>query len=442
MPRRSSSYQHHIGYSGPAHAGPPRATATAVTARSTAGYTLAHAGRQVRLGPVAFWVVIGTLVVMAVWTVTTATYFAFRDDVLTRLIARQAEMQYGYEDRIAELRAQVDRISSRQLLDQEQFEQKLEQMLHRQAAMESRTGALGDLPDPTVTGSIKPAARGTMVAPSRLPPRKPSPLSDKGAFLVPPDRAVPPRSHTDMSVRAAGGVEAALARVQASLDRLERHQTVALDTLEENYDAKARRIRGVLADLGVDANKLAGSGRSTATGGPFVPVRPPNNANPFERQVYRVKIARNQIERLTHSLSAIPVRKPLAGELDLSSGFGVRSDPFTRSPAMHTGLDLLSDTGEPVRATANGKVTAAGWNGGYGKAVDIDHGNGFSTRYGHLSSIDVRVGQTVRIGQTIGKVGTTGRSTGSHLHYETRLWGEAVDPEKFLRAGAKLEGSL
>jgi murein DD-endopeptidase MepM/ murein hydrolase activator NlpD len=109
---------------------------------------------------------------------------------------------------------------------------------------------------------------------------------------------------------------------------------------------------------------------------------------------------------------------------------------------MHTGLDLLSDTGEPVRATANGKVTAAGWNGGYGKAVDIDHGNGFSTRYGHLSSIDVRVGQTVRIGQTIGKVGTTGRSTGSHLHYETRLWGEAVDPEKFLRAGAKLEGSL
>jgi murein DD-endopeptidase MepM/ murein hydrolase activator NlpD len=109
---------------------------------------------------------------------------------------------------------------------------------------------------------------------------------------------------------------------------------------------------------------------------------------------------------------------------------------------MHTGLDMLADTGEPVRATANGKVTAAGWNGGYGKAVDIDHGNGFSTRYGHLSAIDVRMGQSVRIGQVIGKVGTTGRSTGSHLHYETRLWGEAVDPEKFLRAGMKLNGSL
>ena len=97
------------------------------------------------------------------------------------------------------------------------------------------------------------------------------------------------------------------------------------------------------------------------------------------------------------------MRKPLTGELDVSSGFGVRIDPFTRSPAMHTGLDFHGDTGDPVRATANGTVTAAGWSGGYGKVVDVDHGNGFSTRYGHLSSIDVKVGQTVQIGQAIGR---------------------------------------
>src|SRR5436853_7113111 len=98
-------------------------------------YALVHAGRQVRLGPVAFWIVVGTLVIMAVWTATTATYFAFRDDVLTRLIARQAEMQFAYEDRITELRAQVDRMSSRQLLDQEQFEQKLQQIVRRQTTL-------------------------------------------------------------------------------------------------------------------------------------------------------------------------------------------------------------------------------------------------------------------------------------------------------------------
>jgi murein DD-endopeptidase MepM/ murein hydrolase activator NlpD len=109
---------------------------------------------------------------------------------------------------------------------------------------------------------------------------------------------------------------------------------------------------------------------------------------------------------------------------------------------MHTGLDLHGETGDPVRATADGTVAAAGWSGGYGRVVDIDHHNGLSTRYGHLSSIDVRVGQTVKTGQIVGKVGSTGRSTGPHLHYETRLRGEAVDPQKFLRAGQRLDGSF
>ena len=100
------------------------------------------------------------------------------------------------------------------------------------------------------------------------------------------------------------------------------------------------------------------------------------------------------------------------------------------------------ESGDIVRDTADGKVTAAGLSGGYGRVVDIDHGNGLSTRYGHLSSIDVRVGQSVRNGQIIGKVGSTGRSTGPHLHYETRVRGAAVDPQKFLRAGQRLDGNI
>ena len=132
------------------------------------------------------------------------------------------------------------------------------------------------------------------------------------------------------------------------------------------------------------------------------------------------------------------MRKPVSGEIDMSSGFGMRMDPFLRSPAMHTGLDMRGDTGDPVRATANGTVTSAGPNGGYGKMVEIEHKNGLSTRYAHLSAIDVKVGQVVKIGQVIGKIGSTGRSTGPHLHYETRVDGEAVDPQKYLRAGIRL----
>jgi murein DD-endopeptidase MepM/ murein hydrolase activator NlpD len=105
---------------------------------------------------------------------------------------------------------------------------------------------------------------------------------------------------------------------------------------------------------------------------------------------------------------------------------------------MHTGIDFRGEMGEPARVTANGTVVSAGWSGGYGRMVEVDHGNGLSTRYGHLSAIDVQVGQIVKIGQSIGRIGSTGRSTGPHLHYETRIDGEAVDPQKFLRAGVRL----
>src|SRR6202047_5303629 len=144
----------------------PRRPASAATSHAQgnyqAGYTLVHAGRQVRFGPVVFWIVVGTVTALGLWSAATATYFAFRDDVLTRLIARQAEMQYAYEDRIAELRAKVDRTTSRQLLDQEQFDQKLEQIMRRQTTLESRATALGAIPDASISGSIKTPSRGAV----------------------------------------------------------------------------------------------------------------------------------------------------------------------------------------------------------------------------------------------------------------------------------------
>jgi murein DD-endopeptidase MepM/ murein hydrolase activator NlpD len=435
MPHRSRRYYSHGDNSAPA----PNARAQAATAHLSADYTLAHAGRQVRLGPVAFWVVVGTLVVMAVWTVTTATYFAFRDDVLTRLIAREAEMQFGYEDRIAELRAQVDRISSRQLLDQEQYEHKLDQVLRRQAALESRAAAINALPDAATTGSVRPPARSE---PLRSGAIKPSPINDIGAPATPADREARLESRFSaarLALKSSGGVDGMLARLTASLDRVEARQTAVLASIEESYESKARRLRGVLTEIGVDTAKITASG--SGTGGPFVAARLPADAGAFERQVHRVGVARAQFDRLTRTLSSLPLRRPVTGEVDASSGFGVRIDPFIRAPAMHTGMDMRGETGEPVRVTANGTVTTAGWSGGYGKMVEVDHGNGFTTRYGHLSAIDVQVGQVLKLGQIVGRIGSTGRSTGPHLHYETRIDGEAVDPQKFLRAGLRL-GSL
>ena len=411
-----------------------------VRTNDAAAYTLTHAGRQLRIGPFVFWLALGGLAIMAAWTITTATYFAFREDVLTRLIARQTEMQFGYEDRIAEMRAQVDRIASRQLLDQEQYEEKLEQILRRQTALESRTNALGGIGALNdVTSSIRSPARSGAAIGS-APPLKPSPLGDKGAFMLPRQREVAPGAR--QAIAKSGGMGGMIAQLQASLDRVEQRQAATVDSIEEQYLWRARRIRGVLADLGVDAGKPVPGEHVGGIGGPFVPARAPKDANGFERQLYRIGIARIQIHRLTRALHNVPIRKPIEGEPDLVSGFGVRQDPFTGSPAMHTGLDLRGEPGDPVRAAADGTVTAAGWSGGYGRVVDIDHGNGLSTRYGHLSAIDVHMGQFIKTGQVLGKVGSSGRSTGPHLHYETRIRGEAVDPQKFLRAGTRLEGSI
>jgi murein DD-endopeptidase MepM/ murein hydrolase activator NlpD len=414
------------------------------SAQSQSGYTITHAGKQVRFGPVAFWIVVGTVTALGMWSAATATYFAFRDDVLTRLIARQAEMQYAYEDRIAELRAKVDRTTSRQLLDQEQFDQKLDQIMRRQTALESRASALGSIPD--VTGSIRPTApaRGAAAEPMTGTP-KPNPISDTVIFVAPPDREARLESRAPIlsgpppsQFAKNQGVDNALVRLQNSLDQVESRQMSALNSYEDGLESKVRRMRGVITDLGLDMAQLEAAAPRAPMGGPFVPVKLASDASPFDRELYRINVSRAQMDKLTRTLALVPYRKPVIGEVEFTSGFGIRSDPFLGRPAMHTGLDFRAQMGDPVRATANGKIVNSGWSGGYGRMVEIDHGNGLSTRYGHLSQIDVKVGDIVKIGQVIGEVGSTGRSTGPHLHYETRIEGEAVDPQKFLRAGVRL----
>jgi len=372
-----------------------------------AAYTFAHAGRQVRFGPVVFWIVVGTVVILAGWSIASATYLAFRDDVLRTLIAHQAQQQFAYEDRIAELRAQVDRATSRQLLDQEQFEQKLDELTRRQSLLETRASALTGGSDPVTTGSIRPTAKS----------------------LGEPPAAAGRVDHDKQS-----SIGATLERLKASLDRVEHRQSLAVSQMENRYENKTQQIRSVLAQLGVKADP------APPTGGPFIPVRVASEDQSFGRTLLRVNLMRAQANALNSTLLKVPLRKPVPGEIDETSPFGVRMDPFAHEAAMHTGIDFRGDIGEPIHATAGGTVTIAGWSGGYGKMVEIDHGNGLATRYGHLSEIDVDVGQAIRSGAVIGKLGTTGRSTGPHLHYETRLNGEPVNPQRFLDAGERLFG--
>src|SRR3984957_5533791 len=268
-----SEYPHHHSHDHGGASARRQTASQAVAAAAPArdGYTLVHAGKQVRFGPVVFWIVVGTVTVLGMWSAATATYFAFRDDVLTRLIARQAEMQYAYEDRIAKLRAKVDRTTSRQLLDQEPH-----QIMRRQTTLESRATALGAIPDTSVTGSIRRGAAASEAAPSGTP--KPSTISDTRTFVAPPDREARLESRAPIvpavqpnQFAKVQGVDNVLVRLQTSLDKVEGRQLAALGAVEDGMESRVRRMRGVFTALGLDMAQLEAAAPRAGMGGPFVP---------------------------------------------------------------------------------------------------------------------------------------------------------------------------
>ena len=137
-------------------------------------------------------------------------------------------------------------------------------------------------------------------------------------------------------------------------------------------------------------------------------------------------------------MDAAPLHRPVEGDNNLTSNFGTRKDPFTGEGRMHAGIDFRGPIGTPIRAAGAGRVITADVTGGYGNLVEVEHGNGLVSRYAHLSAIQVAVGASVTPGTVVGLLGSTGRSTGPHLHYETRLNGGPLDPMRFIQAGAQL----
>src|SRR5215207_10847420 len=248
MSYQSSQRRHAAGRSGAEHENGARKQAHSRSAKTPRDYTLTHAGRQVRIGPIAFWLSVSCLLVMALWSAGTATYFAFRDDLLTRLIARQAEMQHAYEDRITELRGQVDRLTSRQLLDQEQVENRIEQLARRQSTLESRTTALSGVPDLAPTGSTRPGVRPPARNETAPGLAKPSPINDSLIAAPVPERqssleSRPFAPRARVSTSKAKGLESTLASLEHSLDRVEARQAATLSAMQESYEGKARRVR-------------------------------------------------------------------------------------------------------------------------------------------------------------------------------------------------------
>lgn len=435
--------------------------------------SVARGGRERRLAvpsAVMYGAAVAVPLVGALYLGATG-YLFFRDDMVAALMARQARQQYAYEDRLAALRLQLDQVAARQMLDQDSFDGKLRDIASRQARIETRAaliaslGEVAGLPANPAEAGASAIARALKNAPSatetlkartmpleayapiaREPSSRPRP-EDAGLRPSADDGTFGPRADASLSDQAgsqsAASVDAPpglrIRTLNASLDRVEQVQIGSLRRLEGPAVAEAARLRHALNETGLSADRLKRAGSSlSAMGGPFVPLQIDPKASDFDAQLARTQAAVLSLGTLRRVLPSLPVRPPLHGALEQTSSFGYRLDPFLGRPALHSGLDFRGEHGSPVRATAGGAVVTAGWSGGYGNLVEIDHGNGVSTRYGHLSSILVSEGQKVEPGMMVGRLGSTGRSTGNHLHYEVRLDDEAVDPTRFIRAAKML----
>lgn len=388
---------------------------------------------------------LGTL---AIGYLGATTYLVLRDNLIGATMARQARMQHEYEDRIAALRAQVDRVTSRQLLDQQVVEEKVEKLLEQQLALTSRHGRIDALlqtdsaPDALPTDGPMPAEKPLVDGKDRasLSTGTQAFAALLGETAAPSKSEVPQRRALALGYVPMTGENVAdradrlFSHMTLSLKEIEAEQLQRIDELANGASQTADEIAAILRRQGVPIDEQAALPATDAVGGPYLA---PQSDRDFNASLNALDVALTRLETVRETAKRLPFANPAPGR-EITSRFGNRPDPFFGGLAMHAGIDFRAPTGTEIRSTGAGKVVTASFSGGYGNMVEIDHGLGLSTRYGHMSRILVSEGDTVETGQILGLAGSTGRSTGPHLHYEVRRNGDPVDPMRFLNAGMKL----
>ena len=225
-------------------------------------------------------------------------------------------------------------------------------------------------------------------------------------------------------------LEGRLAQVQTLQEAAVRQMA---DTTKKDIEAAEK----LLAQVGISPNQVAKK-PSRGVGGPFIPARPGDNADPLGKSITALLANLERRDNLNGVINSLPTGAPLAS-YTIGSKFGTRVDPFNGSAAFHQGIDLTAEKKSPVHSPAGGTVVTVTTDSRLGRLVEIDHGHNLVTRYGHLSAGNVKVGQKVAKGDVLGFVGSTGRSTGPHLHYEVLVNGQPVDPMRFMKAAKHVQ---
>ncbi len=435
----------------------------------------------------AILVILGLALLLGTWFMGALTYRWYGDTVVQVSGRSDPKLRALYEDRISELRARIDKLSTRQIVNQDSMEDRVSALVARQAELEARQLSVSELgaraekmalsaqasASPPFTGSLgagKTAARSRMddkplpyqstlpnagtALPTEAAPLKPQPIAES--------ESKPLESLPEASIKPGQSLEPLINQIEKRTQILQKTQIQTLDSLSQIAQDRVQAGRKLVAALGLDPARFGKNTLSLPTlrrlapldefrlrdvntadtdamGGPLLPPVPDKSGmEGFFNTMHQVETLVESAERVHEIREALPIGRPMPETYELTSGFGTRLDPFTRSLAMHAGIDFRAPIGTPIRAVAPGTVLEAGPNGGYGRMVEIDHGYGISTRYAHLSSIAVQEGQKIARGAVLGAVGSSGRSTGPHLHYEIRIDDDAADPQRFIRVRAPL----
>lgn len=249
-----------------------------------------------------------------------------------------------------------------------------------------------------------------------------------------PADVLPSDTVTDSAGEASETVDKVSASIPeaAELARIEARQLAFVERLTRFADTRAKRAEIAIRKLGLDPRAMIRNSEGGAMGGPLE-VLETSSSGDVDPRFERLGLSLARMAALERGIEGIPQVLPTnRRSTSISSGFGYRRDPFTRRGAMHSGLDFKGPQGAPIYAAARGRVSFVGRRHGYGNVVEILHGNGMMTRYAHMSRFASRVGEEVEAGDVIGAIGSTGRSTGPHLHFEVHINNRAVNPRPIL----------
>jgi len=369
--------------------------------RNQASFGRSDKGSRRGVHPALFY---GMFAVLFAGNALLATAFLLSPDIARLLSGQNEQVVEAYENRIAQLRVEVDRLHSRSYAQAGDINLQLQELAQQQEVLIEQHQLVRVLVDKAGELGIETAAL---------------PAADTGDVSLAP--------------RIAGNpdIDATAAAVAQMMDETQFAMTSIAETAMERADSIVAELSGL--GIAVDLPTTL-----DGVGGPLLPPQDDGDASTMIDDANAVMAALVRYKAARDSIDDAPVHMPITGNFRQSSGFGNRTDPFSGKRAFHSGLDFAAARGTTVFSAGKGVVSFVGTRSGYGNVVEVTHANGLVSRYAHLSGFLSEVGQAVNTGTPIAKVGSTGRSTGPHLHFEVRKANSAINPKAFLEAGKRL----